>query len=424
MKRLLSVVALAALASVAYAAVDGRWEVNLQRSGANVAPASTGSTQEAAWAHCLARIPLASSTTTQYRCQTPRYVATSSPDPAPTPTCTSPQPAPQARTQACPSGTTGSWTQSAAYVPAAYPTCWSPGSTWLPAQPPAGACTATPPPPPPPPSGQVLFRETFNGGTVPAYGFAGSYPQSNYTITHLANGDADGSGAARLTMRANTSQYGIGWWTRPLNYTPENGVYVQVRLKVDAGSNWNAGGSGQNKFLQIGNTGTSPNSRVIVHFEAPDTNSGCTLAWRGNTGRDNWMPRDFGLTSSTWDGSYGGISAKINVGWDCTPPVALTHAGNTNPVAPGPGSALPIGGWYRLQFFMKPGLGTGELKVWANSRDASKPTRQVSGLSLGKVGWGSAGAIVLGGYWTDPYTRDFSMTLGEFVVSTAFDSTF
>lgn len=75
------------------------------------------------------------------------------PPPPPAPTCTTPQPAPETRTQSCPSGTTGTWSQSRAFVAAPHPTCWVPGSSWAPATAPAGACTpvVTPPPPPPPP---------------------------------------------------------------------------------------------------------------------------------------------------------------------------------------------------------------------------------------------------------------------------------
>lgn len=66
--------------------------------------------------------------------------------PAPCPA----KPADETRTQACPSGTTGSWTQAMAYTSAPAPTCWVAGE-WLPTTAPAGACVAPPPPPPPPP---------------------------------------------------------------------------------------------------------------------------------------------------------------------------------------------------------------------------------------------------------------------------------
>lgn len=61
-------------------------------------------------------------------------------------TCTTPKPADEERPGQCPSGTTGAWTQSLTYAPAAYPTCWTAGE-WLPASPPAGACVAPNRPP-------------------------------------------------------------------------------------------------------------------------------------------------------------------------------------------------------------------------------------------------------------------------------------
>jgi hypothetical protein len=64
------------------------------------------------------------------------------PDPVP-PACPA-KPADDTRAGVCPSGTTGSWTQTRTHASAAAPICWQAGE-WLPATPPAGACTATPP---------------------------------------------------------------------------------------------------------------------------------------------------------------------------------------------------------------------------------------------------------------------------------------
>lgn len=54
-------------------------------------------------------------------------------------TCTSPQPATETRSQLCPSGTTGQWSQTRAYASAPYPTCWTVGD-WAPPSAPSGAC--------------------------------------------------------------------------------------------------------------------------------------------------------------------------------------------------------------------------------------------------------------------------------------------
>ena len=59
--------------------------------------------------------------------------------------CTVPRPANKTQSVACPVGTVGSWTQTATYVAATYPLCWTQGP-WLPAAAPAGSCVSTSPP--------------------------------------------------------------------------------------------------------------------------------------------------------------------------------------------------------------------------------------------------------------------------------------
>lgn len=61
------------------------------------------------------------------------------------PTCTAPRPGTETRSQACPTGTTGSWTQTRGYTATTYPTCWA-ADAWTPAAAPAGACTPVTPP--------------------------------------------------------------------------------------------------------------------------------------------------------------------------------------------------------------------------------------------------------------------------------------
>lgn len=83
--------------------------------------------------------------TSTYSCiETRRAVVTFSPNPAPV--CP-PQPADETRAGVCPTGTSGTWTQTQTYSSAPSPTCWI-GSGFLPIEPPAGACVAPPPPPP------------------------------------------------------------------------------------------------------------------------------------------------------------------------------------------------------------------------------------------------------------------------------------
>lgn len=86
----------------------------------------------------------AGSVTYSCKSEVRKYAATYAPDPS---TCAA-QPAAEVRVGACPTGTTGTWTQTRTYSSSPYPTCWTAGD-WLPASAPAGACTAvivTPPP--------------------------------------------------------------------------------------------------------------------------------------------------------------------------------------------------------------------------------------------------------------------------------------
>jgi hypothetical protein len=54
------------------------------------------------------------------------------------------QPASETQTQSCPTGTTGTWTQTRSYTAAPSPTCWVAGA-WTPTVAPDGACVTPPP---------------------------------------------------------------------------------------------------------------------------------------------------------------------------------------------------------------------------------------------------------------------------------------
>lgn len=64
----------------------------------------------------------------------------------PPPVCGAAPPS-SSKTQACPTGTTGSWVQTTTFTAAPAPTCWT--AVVAPTAAPAGACTPIPPPPPP-----------------------------------------------------------------------------------------------------------------------------------------------------------------------------------------------------------------------------------------------------------------------------------
>jgi hypothetical protein len=158
------------LAAPAFAAVVGEWRVNLLR-GSTTFATITGQSAQQAWDLCILRIGAQPPSTTQWTCQTPRYVARVEADP--TPTC-DPLPAPVTETRQCPEGTVGTWSQTQAYISEPYPLCRSTGP-WVPAEPPSGACTA-PPPPPPPPTGEWIECATqgqrceFTGTRLVRYG--------------------------------------------------------------------------------------------------------------------------------------------------------------------------------------------------------------------------------------------------------------
>lgn len=150
------------------AAVTGEWQVNLLRSSTKIETVK-GQTEAEAWGTCVesARAKTDSSGTL-HKCQTPVYVARKTADP--TPTCPNLPPV-ETRSQPCPAGSTGIWSQTRSYTAAPHPTCSIAGE-WLPNSPPAGSCTVTPPPPP---SGDTVR----NGApfTITGSGF-GSKPQA------------------------------------------------------------------------------------------------------------------------------------------------------------------------------------------------------------------------------------------------------
>ena len=94
-------------------------------------------------------------------------VGNNSVPPSPESDCSeSPQPADETRTQTCPAGSSGTWTQTRAYSSAAYPACWSAGE-WTPTSAPAGACTSVPTTTLPPVSwGDARFANVTSSGKL------------------------------------------------------------------------------------------------------------------------------------------------------------------------------------------------------------------------------------------------------------------
>lgn len=139
------------------------------------------------------------------------YTADPTPPPPP-PTCPSTKPADLTRSQTCPTGTTGSWTQTSTSTAAPYPTCWIIGD-WLPSSPPAGACTTVvEPPPPPPPTGALYSSDCTTKG--PGAGSA-DVPSRDGT-----------KGVCKLTIAAGGQFFGGVFTTQEL----KNGDEIWVKM--------------------------------------------------------------------------------------------------------------------------------------------------------------------------------------------------
>lgn len=144
----------------------------------------------------------------------------------PPPSCTAPQPPPDTQTVACPTGATGTWTQTRTYSAAAYPTCWTPGA-WTPATAPAGACT---PVVTPPPSG---FTANAGFGLV-----SGTFTQGKQvTITGPNFGAHANYNSGKYTWQGNA-------YLNALSQDFSTGVFTQGLSQDDIGATWTVQKSG------------------------------------------------------------------------------------------------------------------------------------------------------------------------------------
>lgn len=132
---------------------SGTWRVY---RGTSFSTYVCSAASEAAALDCASKDADARKTTARYQIRYPnRYVTVTYTLPA----CTTPRPDSQTLPQPCPTGTTGTWTQTSSYTQAPYPTCWT--AEWLPASPPADACKAPTPDP-----GGLLFSDDFGSGAL------------------------------------------------------------------------------------------------------------------------------------------------------------------------------------------------------------------------------------------------------------------
>ena len=271
--------------------------------------------------------------------------------------------------------------------------------------------------------GTTWFREPFETlGPDNLYGFANRYVQSPNTweTSHLPAGGWNGSAGAHVIIHpcegcdTSSNQFNTGWQTPELaslgkpESVPGDGVYIRWRIRFDDEQRWTYETPNQAvaKFVLFGQTGTEPNSRVILHLFNPMQNGGCSLGftYTDPPGSAEWVqPSEWGLPNDNWGepgllGHFGTFSAHVNIGWDCTQGVLVTHGDYATPLSPQHVGAAPIDGWYHLQFYLKSGLASdAEFRIWANNDDEANPSSQRTGFNLGVVGWG--GMIDFVGYW-------------------------
>jgi hypothetical protein len=327
-------------------------------------------------------------------------------------------------------------------------------STLLTGSPRSFTLTVAPPPPPPPaplppppPPGSVLFRETFeNLGSQNLYGFANRYAQSSTTwnTDHQPTGGWNGTGGAHVVEHGcpvgqdcSTSihQFNSGWVTPGLPGTYNIGAerFIRFRIKFDPDTVFHMGDFGA-KFVLNGTTGTTPNSRWIIHLMPPKQNQGCTLGfesynyipWTVPPGQW-WRYQDWNLPVD-WDtgsisGLYASFQSNVNIGWSCNPGVLVTRSNHSLPVPkPQNNGAAPTDGWYHLQFQAVSGNnGEADFRTWANNNSYTAPSSEHLDMpdGLGTTGWNNGIDFV--GYWGTKYAGDMGFTVDDFEVSNTFD---
>jgi hypothetical protein len=290
--------------------------------------------------------------------------------------------------------------------------------------------------------------ENLNEAGANMYNFANRYAQSatTWTTDHQATGGWNGSGGAHVVIKGcpqggcntSTHQFNIGWQTpgigQPLGRPFQLGdsAFIRFRIKFDPNTSFPRDQWGA-KFILWGTTGTSPNSRWIIHLFPAMNNGGCTLGFDYNY--LGWTPpstmwttsSQFGLSSnfdrSPSDAMYAGFQSHVNIGWSCNPAVLVTRSNHASPVPkPQSNGAAPSGGWYHVQFQATSGAnGTADFRTWANNNVQSAPSSERLNMpdGLGVQGWDQG--IFVGGYWGTEQPTDIGFVIDDFEVGPSFD---
>lgn len=299
------------------------------------------------------------------------------------------------------------------------------------------------------PTAQVSswFRADFdnpNASGTNNYNFAGRYPTSatSWSHDHQASGGWNGSGGAHVVVKGCPGggcttaehQFNVGWYSPAFNrsFSMGDSAFVRFRIKFDPNTvfprdQWGA------KFILLGTTGTSPNSRWILHLWPAMANGGCTLGF--NYGLLGWLPgasmwtaaSQFGLSSnfdqSPANGMYAGFSSNVNIGWSCNPAVLVSRSNHASPVPkPQSNGAAAVNGWYHLQFQATSGnVGSADFRSWANNNNQSVPSSEHLNMpdGLGVTGWEQG--VVVGGFWGTAQPTDIGFVIDDFEIGSSFD---
>jgi hypothetical protein len=294
------------------------------------------------------------------------------------------------------------------------------------------------------------FRADFNnlnqsGSNM--YNFANRYAQSTTTwqTTHTTNEGWNGTAAPHVvihgcdpsspTCNFSEHQFNAGWVTPTVGGSRSMGdsVFMRWRIRFDPNTTFppetvNA------KFILFGRTGTTPNSRWIIHLLSAKDNQGCTIGFDSYSFMNWTPPTNIWTRSAQWglasdfntgsvSGQYAGFSSHVNIDWSCAPAVLVTRANHPAPVPkPQNVGAAPVNGWYHLQYqATSGGDGTADFRIWANNNSQSTPSSEHLNMAsgLGTTGWD--GDVNVVGYWGTNYQGQLGFIIDDFEIGPTFD---
>jgi len=290
-------------------------------------------------------------------------------------------PATETRTQTCPTGTTGTWSQTRSYTAAPYPTC-SVAGEWLPGSPLPGVCTATPPPPT---GGDRLVGDEYFSSDMssasdgPNYGFDSWYGEAgradNITLTHFASGGPANRPYVRYVIDSeNNGEFGHGWaWTVPRQQISWGStIFYRFSLYLTQQSQ-------EQKFLMFASSGGS--QRLILTIE--DWGPGFALR----------LQKDGGDQFVQWP--TGGAASSAYNQWIN---VQVEH-----------------------RFDSAPGAGNGYYAMWVNNDNRSAPNVSRANTTLPADNGSSNSYLTFSGYHQGDQSGIRTFRVADFRIGPTFD---